>query len=49
VKLTLNVCRKIGGDQVYIRRLEGFPHFGYERLNTKFAETLMTFYELIQE
>ncbi|MCC5892321.1 alpha/beta hydrolase [Exiguobacterium sp.] len=49
VKLTLNVCRKIGGDQVYIRRLEGFPHFGYERLNTKFAETLLTFYELIQE
>lgn len=49
VKLTLNVCRKIGGDQVYIRRLEGFPHFGYERLNTKFAETLMTFYRLIQE
>ncbi|WP_214824934.1 alpha/beta hydrolase [Exiguobacterium algae] len=49
VKLTLNVCRKIGGDQVYIRRLEGFPHFGYERLNMKFAETLMTFYELIQE
>ncbi|RHB51687.1 alpha/beta hydrolase [Exiguobacterium sp. AM39-5BH] len=49
VKLTLNVCRKIGGDQVYIRRLEGFPHFGYERLNTKFAETLLTFYELIRE
>ncbi|WP_404285014.1 alpha/beta hydrolase [Exiguobacterium aurantiacum] len=49
VKLTLNVCRKIGGDQVYIRRLEGFPHFGYERLNTKFAETLITFYELIRE
>lgn len=49
VKLTLEVCRKMGGDQIYLHRLEGFPHFSFERLNTKFAEKLVLFLKMIED
>lgn len=49
VDMTMKVCRRIGGEQIYMRRLEGFPHFGYERVNVKFAETLLKFLNLIEE
>ncbi|MGX8178999.1 alpha/beta hydrolase [Exiguobacterium artemiae] len=49
VKLTLEVCRKMGGDQIYLQRLHGFPHFSFERLNTRFAEKLMLFLKLVEE
>lgn len=49
VKLTLEVCRKMGGDQIYLQRLHGFPHFSFERLNTRFAEKLMLFFKLVEE
>nr|WP_282104309.1 alpha/beta hydrolase [Exiguobacterium sp. 17-1] len=49
VKLTLEVCRKMGGDQIYLQRLHGFPHFSFERLNTRFAEKLLLFLKIVED
>ncbi|WP_214846931.1 alpha/beta hydrolase [Exiguobacterium sp. s193] len=49
VKFTLEICRKMGGDQIYLQRLHGFPHFSFERLNTRFAEKLLLFLKMIEE